>query len=362
MKLPKIITGTILCVAAAQAAAQAVASCASLGRPDVVVTEAEVFAFRFPNRQLVPGPPSCRATVSLENQKWKAADRLDWQTLANKACSARLGWVERSPGICQAGGPPPVCPRQDHWLKVDSYRALQALEEENKKVAEKRELEMIQEACNCWRKSIEQSHKPSVVSGRLTPDRPYDPFVVPCSAGCPPGTQCEGGVCRPPTVMGYETGQAAKSVGSVAAKSVKRLAFKELMSQASIVGTFLATKTGGVAFATVLGLFDSKPLSIWRQSYEAHLAEIQVEFQDLARLYLEESSLVRKVPGRAPDAVKADIQRLKQRLIAEFEILNQDYGGMVRENELKVWECREVFEYQQQRLNQTFANYLSLPE
>jgi hypothetical protein len=241
VKLPTIIAGTILCAAAGHAAAQAVANCTSLGRPDVVVTEVQVLAFRYPNRQFVPGPPSCKVTVSSENQKWKAADRSDWQILANKACSARLGWVERSPGICQAGGPPPVCPRQDHWLKVDPYRALQALEEENKKAAERRELEMIQEACKCWRKSIEQSHRPSAVSGRLTSDSPYDPFVIPCSAGCPPGTQCENGTCRPPTVTAYETGQAAKTFGSVAARSVERQALKEFLSQASIVGTFLAT-------------------------------------------------------------------------------------------------------------------------
>ncbi|MCC2545536.1 hypothetical protein LJY25_03700 [Hymenobacter sp. BT175] len=45
------------------------------------------------------------------------------QSWKNRRASAQSGWKERNPGLCSAGGPPPICPA-DHWQRISVSTAM----------------------------------------------------------------------------------------------------------------------------------------------------------------------------------------------------------------------------------------------
>ena len=47
-----------------------------------------------------------------------------WQ---NRLHAAKNSWVEKDPGTCKAGGPPPLCP-DNHWYKADNETAAESYE------------------------------------------------------------------------------------------------------------------------------------------------------------------------------------------------------------------------------------------
>lgn len=76
--------------------------------------------------------------------------------MVNEACSHKLGWVEKSPGTCNAGGPPPICP-VDHWMKSSNawqnYQYKQAIKR-NERVNE-----MVSEGKRCQTEYWDQQQK-----------------------------------------------------------------------------------------------------------------------------------------------------------------------------------------------------------
>lgn len=65
--------------------------------------------------------PECRQKLNEMIAEWNREDAND-KSLHNRYQSALDGWVEKEPGMCSAGGPPPICPA-NHWIK-DPDRAM----------------------------------------------------------------------------------------------------------------------------------------------------------------------------------------------------------------------------------------------
>ncbi len=61
-------------------------------------------------------PVLCVKDIEDLLKSYREEDLNHWQYLKNQACSHQTGWVEKNPGACGAGGPPPCCPI-DHWIK-----------------------------------------------------------------------------------------------------------------------------------------------------------------------------------------------------------------------------------------------------
>ena len=78
-----------------------------------------------------------RCTVDALFRKWQAEDLASYESLANRVCSAYQGWVERIPGTCQVGGPPPIC-KANHWYRNPGL-SLQRLHEDEQRKKEERE-------------------------------------------------------------------------------------------------------------------------------------------------------------------------------------------------------------------------------
>jgi hypothetical protein len=67
--------------------------------------------------------------------------------IMNQACSFKLGWVENSPGICDAEGPPPICARKDHWHQEENSYSLWL--KQQRETYTKRLSDMVNEAAQC---------------------------------------------------------------------------------------------------------------------------------------------------------------------------------------------------------------------
>ena len=64
-----------------------------------------------------------RPWIQSKIDAYRAQDLSRKDYLIKNYCSHHAGWVEKNPGTCQAGGPPPICP-VDHWIEVGTDRAI----------------------------------------------------------------------------------------------------------------------------------------------------------------------------------------------------------------------------------------------
>lgn len=74
--------------------------------------------------------PSLREELAMAVSDLDYARRMLMQEkrIKNRLQTARNGWIEKHPGDCRAGGPPPICPK-DHWVRSDSTTAKKAFQD-----------------------------------------------------------------------------------------------------------------------------------------------------------------------------------------------------------------------------------------
>ena len=117
--------------------------------------------------------------------------------------------MEKNPGTCQAGGPPPIC-KVDHWMRVGPDIALGQYRSEELKTYAPRRRELISDACRCRRAELDAGDDESKNSNQTNQAATYQSFynmnTVPCDNGkCQvPGTSCHSGVCRPDTMVEHD--------------------------------------------------------------------------------------------------------------------------------------------------------------
>jgi len=121
--------------------------------PDCNVKPEQIAALRIPSINWVGGP--CYDKVLQKLKEYQDEDNKNYSKLKNVFCSYQLGWKERVPGECQAGGPPPCCP-VNHWYKTDPQSSLDYYKSLQKKIHDERiaTLKKFDESCtNSWRNS-----------------------------------------------------------------------------------------------------------------------------------------------------------------------------------------------------------------
>ncbi|MFL9484284.1 hypothetical protein ACI6Q2_16000 [Chitinophagaceae bacterium LWZ2-11] len=101
---------------------------------------------RIPAFSLVGINSDCINQINQKLQEFKQQDLNQQRLLTNQYNSHREGWVEKVPGTCNAGGPPPICP-VDHWIR--DPQAMSKWDADQRKVKAAREGELYGISNNC---------------------------------------------------------------------------------------------------------------------------------------------------------------------------------------------------------------------
>lgn len=217
----------------------------------VSVTAAEVFSGMIPPSPNIP--ETCETKTAQVSRRFAQEDRDNWEALSNRACSAKLGWVENSPGICTAGGPPPICKRTDHWHK-DSGKAEQEWQRfKHDQYAEPRQQLITDAGCGCWLDTVSNQsggRTPSAFNPYSPTQNSYNPYsqeaIVPCSTTAECQVPLPGSVCSerksceiPKAITRQATGAAAYVDGKItnhAADEVLDMAETQMLKLLSPLG------------------------------------------------------------------------------------------------------------------------------
>ena len=355
-----IVCGLFPQAAAAQNPAST--TCARLGAPYEQVSLLEVEGAVLPAKADVPCSEVCTAQVGARVAQFRAQDMGNFAELANRVCSYRLGWVEKVPGTCRAGGPPPLCP-VDHWKKVDLTTAFASykVEAEAVKKARREELDLI--ACSCKMAELKASDAPPSAPRhavtKRTPADVYEYPAVPCSNNmCSiPGTSCREGLCVPDTPLQHAESQASDRVRDYVAGEVTDKLEKKVIGALSET---LLKMAENETLAMAGGVLQATDISPDRALYDEELRSVMQDTKNLRRLYQEYIDCQNGAPARAPQQIQTDIDQVKREFSEHIEQLNLAYNAVVRQHDLRSSECYQVFEYQLQRINQTYANFTAL--
>ena len=184
------------------------ADCAILGAPEIKIKIDDISFYRLPAASDLQVSASCRAAAQAKIDSWRKDDIADFDHLAKRLCSYKVGWMEKNPGTCQAGGPAHC--KVDHWMRVGPNIALGQYRSEELKTYAPRRRELISDACRCRRAELDAGDDESKNSNQTNQAATYQSFynmnTVPCDNGkCQvPGTSCHSGVCRPDTMVEHD--------------------------------------------------------------------------------------------------------------------------------------------------------------
>jgi hypothetical protein len=348
------------------------------GRPTLTV--ADVLGGRYPVVSDLPVSSTCKEAMQSRILGWAREDLANWGQLSNQACSHALGWIERVPGTCQAGGPPPICP-VDHWIRNPGaaqarWRTLQAQK------AMQRDDEVTSAACGCYAAELrraESAPEPASVAAAATSET----LTMPCAAGqCPPGMACakngfcefrgrgevyveKGGDLLLDKASDYAQDKYLEHLGVPGKEEVVQEGLLHAIEAfgASRAG-ILATMTGRVAVSAaasvIVGLFDAKAFSLNRDGYKGTTERMTGEFEDLKRFAAELQSLRRGGPARAPQMIRVDIERVRAQLTNDVQMAGIYFDGINRERELDRHGCYEVLGVQHQQLMNAYGRIVGL--
>lgn len=284
-------------------------------------------------------PSACQGESDRLRALWRQEDLDNWDALANRACAAKQGWVENSPGICTAGGPPPICPRTDHW-HIDHRRAMSAWADDQQKTRLKREQQLVDATCGCWKNTLRpvQDDNPS----GLSPQQISNSMVVPCSGTCPglPGHVCRQGFCVPDTqarLKDLVTDKAADKYKEGIENLIKDIDPELLALTESVAFKVL----GGSASA----FLTSTPVADWGASYKSSIIRVQ---QKLSQMRVDLTQY--KQNGYA-----ANVWKDRDDLQTELDNMNTLAAGLITERGLGADACYSVIDYQNSALNASFG-------
>lgn len=183
---------------------------------------------------------------------------------------------------------------------------------------------------------------------------------MPCSNGkCPFGTTCKAGICRtltPPEQLKKDASDKVLDKGKEAIKDQVQERALELLSKTLFE---LSRSFGGkIVTGFVGGMLEPTMLATDRDLYRSELGYVANDVSSLKALFQEYDNYLAGKPARAMMYIKADIERKKAEFSDHVQQLNIGYDAVVKQKELHSDECYEVFEYQQQKVNQVFANFI----
>jgi len=309
----------------------------------IPIWETEILALRTPPPSGWTIPNSCSALLASKSEEFSARDRSDWPRLSNEACSHRRGYVERVPGTCTAGGPPPIC-KVDHWTRDPN--AMSRWNNQQRDVFLAREREMHALACTCFLNDLKQRTEGAAqATPSFTYGRGAAPFATLCSSDkdCPQPYTCPDGLCRPPNPLSLAVpsfAEAVKALGDV----------RNALTQMSKMSFHLRIVGG------VLGSANDPML----EAYKRRLSELSLAVQVLQNQYSMLAAAVNQQRPYPVDAARKSITAQRQLVISGMERLSFD-ALAVTDGALGPHACPEVFRYQHDRVVRNAARIAALP-
>ena len=280
-------------------------------------------------RPPVEMPAKCLKSVDNMRESWVDEDRANVSKIANQLCSHLAGWVEKVPGTCQAGGPPPICP-VDHWQRDPNAMTKWSIEQGQ--IQKEREEAYKKGFCSCL---------VSIAGGEAdeTTDSPNLTASQISCGGCPDGKICLDGKCLPGpgTLIPFAVGGAAtRAVGSVIAAAIPEL-------RASI----------GPATGVVIGLFSSLPVDDDRSAYESAINVISKLSEQLGELQTDIAGDVSKT-DKAKHGTKyynSQLSDLKDKMQRALVKARDRYQTIKIEHQYREYDCPELLDLTDQRLS-----------
>ena len=336
-------------------------NCAILKRPDIIIYSEEVIAKRLPSADILNVSASCRIKAKEMVENWKQEDIKNWEKLSNQLCSAKTGWVEINPGTCSAGGPPPIC-KVDHWIQKPA-EAMAQFESENKKIGWERESQLKKMACSCTGEELRKE----LTASTSNPQSIYGAFFITCPNNpCPPGYNCESGICRTPTSLenSIKKGQTYgedKVLDKLQDKAEDLL--KEMLEK--LFPALFKSMTARILVGTVITatIESVKPteISLHLDAYNRYVQKVNEDLVKLKSLYEEWGRYKATKLGRFPAMIVEDMKKVKTDLSYNGSMMREFYSGVIIERELPPDTCYEVFEYQHQKVMLAFNKLLDSP-
>lgn len=353
------------------------------GFPSISLTGPEVFNDRYPDMSQLHLPRVCMEEAAEELKRFVREDAANWETLSNRACSYAQGWAERVPGTCQAGGPPPIC-KVDHW-KRDPNAAAAQLEKDKRAIREQRQAQLLKNACSCYLRKLQAEQSAELASSQpphyarkssndqaSRPQTPFTSILCENEADCgnAPGFSCREGRCRPLVTSEIVENQVKDKIKDKAmdaatdyllepAKEAARKKALQIFGQSAV--EIAQSLAGKVAFGVAVGLLEAKDTGTeWKDPYQNTARRIYQEMRQLEPLIEEVQSYRRGGPSRSPDMIFAEVQQLRQKMTSDVGLLGQYKEGIVQQKELGQNCCYGVFEFQHQRLMQSYGNFMAL--
>jgi hypothetical protein len=317
---------------------------------------------RVPSASAANGSPACKAAAARLEQQWEAEDLAQWEPLANRACSAMNGWVEYTPGTCQAGGPPPIC-KANHWYQ-DPLTSVARWRQDNAKKYREREDVLIASTCDCWvaeaRDDISRMPQDSAPSQAGTPSS----YVVPCSGTCDlPGMDCRQGICQPQTTFSGAVKDIREKGQEVAVGQALGYAMKPLIDAVEHALTkVVSATTSKVLVGVVEGLLESRPVSVWTDTYERDVRDLNAHMSQLRGLIATHDRLARAQNAATQQWLTAnEIRSVREETRTILDNMNVAFGGIKGERTLGRNACYGILEYQNSLLNVAAVRLLNAP-
>jgi hypothetical protein len=295
--------------------------------------------------------PECAKRLKPLIKNFEQEDMAIWEQLSNQYCSHKEGWVEKVPGTCDAGGPPPIC-RIDHWdyspdLAAQRWSNLQS------DIFNKRKKIMEEFVCSCWAEVIDAQFTKEAYDQSSNPKpQTKDPYAanpdnndkIICYGGqCPGGYKCVNGFCVPLNPIQKATeGEASQW----AINNAIQFSITEGLKKLSPIISILLEGIQSTAGAVVIGSFGYTELGLWSQGYNNEVRRIENNLKRYQELQNELDRSVRNLPNcmcRDQYLIKADLANKKKDLSENFKNLNIAYAGIFDEKEECKHCCAKTF-------------------
>lgn len=335
--------------------------------------------------------------VNLEN-RWQNDDLNEWGRLANQYCSHYNGWVENSPGTCQAGGPPPICPANpSHWHK-DPQNAMNKWEDEQRNVRMRREIELkdlknrlVKTACSCWAQDIESNTKIEQRAKDKVEAETSGYFKILSFDGtCPPGYELKEGYCIPITgsivtgatnsnkanlKYGEKVGEVNEKVNNAVGDLAKDLILEDIKASLSSIGlvnkffTLFKSvgKLGTITLSVATSFFGDPTFTTTEIGvYQSELNLLNTNINSANNLMEEYQRLkTSAVPCQCRDEkyIRGDVENLRKELLARIRNISLHADFAVKTFEIRDNACPDAFIAFTRKLNELSINVLnSLPK
>jgi hypothetical protein len=311
------------------------------------VTQNEVLADRYPSTRWYSVSDACARRMQERINEWYQQDLARWDQLATRACSYALGWVEYHPGVCQAGGPPPICVA-NHWYR-DPNRAKAQQEEENARVRRERTDELSKMACDCSAQEIRESAAPSLEATTSSVSATTIPspsgLSLPCSGSCPiPGYNCVNGFCQAAAAIV----QAAQASPYLRPSDTTALVDRVAKALGALNRPVLAPPGASAIVAT--------PSSPWISSYRFSANAIQGHARDL-QAALTTLQRISEQGGDARAAI-SDARAKRLQLQSDMSMMSSAASEIARNGFVPAPACSAVFEAENGVLADTVATIM----